>query len=189
MIYVHGKDLEPYLNDVIRLRLEVFREYPYLYEGTEEEEYEYISDSYMQFPESLVVLLYEDHRIVGIATGKPLKKVKANIQSPLSQASYPIDDTFYLGELVLEKAYRGKMLGQQLYQSFENYVKKHTNYRLITFSEVERPPSDPLRPAGYISNENFWKAQEFVKHPEIRTLFRGKSSGMCTKHNIQWFTG
>ena len=37
-----GKEILPYLDDLAKLRIEVFREYPYLYDGSIEYELQYL---------------------------------------------------------------------------------------------------------------------------------------------------
>lgn len=176
-ICLRGKNMEQYIDDVVRLRLEAFSEYPYLCEATAEEEYQCVERSYMKVPESLTVLIFDKDRVVGVATGLPLHKANVKIQSSFVNAGYPIDEIFYLGELVLEKGYRGKNLGHKLYQSFENYVRENTACRTIAFCEVERPQNDPLRPSNYISKDSFWLKLGFIKHPELRTQFNWKIIG------------
>ena len=42
IITYSGAQVAPFLEDVARLRIEVFRAYPYLYEGTMDDEHEYL---------------------------------------------------------------------------------------------------------------------------------------------------
>ena len=52
ILEVHGPDLQPHLDGLGRLRIAVFRDYPYLYDGTLEYEREYLQ-SYLKSPAQL----------------------------------------------------------------------------------------------------------------------------------------
>ena len=54
-----GAALEPWLDGLGRLRISVFREYPYLYDGTLEYERDYLK-TYARSQESLVVLVTDE---------------------------------------------------------------------------------------------------------------------------------
>ena len=51
---LHGPDIEPYLDDIARLRIRVFREWPYLYEGDAAYEADYLR-TYTQASRSIAV--------------------------------------------------------------------------------------------------------------------------------------
>ena len=63
---LHGAAIAPYIDDLARLRLTVFREFPYLYDGTPEYEADYLS-AYVQSGRSLVVLVASRRRARGAA--------------------------------------------------------------------------------------------------------------------------
>ena len=68
---VTGKGVLDYLEDAARLRIEVFREFPYLYEGDVESERGYLGD-YGECPRSVFVVAIGDGKVVGVSTGLPL---------------------------------------------------------------------------------------------------------------------
>ena len=68
---VAGVDLAPWLDDVARLRVAVFRDWPYLYAGDLAYEREYLR-AYARSPGSVVVLALDGGRVVGASTGLPL---------------------------------------------------------------------------------------------------------------------
>ena len=53
---LHGRDIEPHIDEVARLRIAVFRDFPYLYDGTVEYEADYLS-TYVRSADSLCVLV------------------------------------------------------------------------------------------------------------------------------------
>jgi len=62
-----GPEVEAHLDEVARLRLSVFRDFPYLYDGTPDEERSYLR-TYAQAASSLFVLASHRGRIVGAST-------------------------------------------------------------------------------------------------------------------------
>ena len=65
-----GSAIAPYVPDLARLRIEVFREYPYLYDGDEAYERKYLQ-TYLDAPRSLAVLVYDGAQLIGASTGLP----------------------------------------------------------------------------------------------------------------------
>ena len=61
---LHGAAIAPYIDDLARLRLSVFREFPYLYDGTPQYEADYLS-TYARSGRSLAVLAIDQGQVVG----------------------------------------------------------------------------------------------------------------------------
>lgn len=71
MQIIRGPEIENHIDDLGRFRIEIFREYPYLYDGNIEFERVYLSP-YSRNPESLLLILQDAHGIIGACTGTPL---------------------------------------------------------------------------------------------------------------------
>lgn len=164
-----GDTVKPYIPDLARLRIEVFREYPYLYEGTVEYEEKYLK-RFIQYPDAILVLVFDGDRIVGASTGSPLEYAH-DFQAPLKKAGISIADYFYCGESVLEKKYRGRGIGNQFFDFREAHAKKIGRFRYSCFCAVERPKSDPKRPVDYRPLDDFWGKRGYIKHPELVAHF------------------
>ncbi len=162
-----GLAIQPYLEEAARFRVEVFSEYPYLYEGTVEFELKEILPVYVRSKESAWVIAKEDDRIVGILTGIPLAETAPNIHSPFLQNNISMEPYYCLADLMVLKEYRGKGIGKSLYHAFEEFVRTKPSYRYITFYEISRPLNDPKRPANYHSLDPFWSKRDYAKHPEL----------------------
>ena len=65
-----GPEVAGHLEDAARLRISVFREFPYLYEGDPAAEQEYLT-GYADCPGSVFVLAESQGRVVGVSTGLP----------------------------------------------------------------------------------------------------------------------
>src|SRR5262245_57505554 len=111
-----GRALEPWLDGLGALRIAVFREYPYLYDGSLEYEREYLR-TYVNAPKSLVVLVTDgDQKVVGATTCIPLKDEGPEFQEPFRKHGYDVDDVCYFGESILLPQLRGKGIGKEFFQ-------------------------------------------------------------------------
>lgn len=162
-----GLAIQPYLEEAAHFRVEVFSEYPYLYEGTVEFELNEILPVYVRSKESAWVIAKENDRIVGILTGIPLSETSPNIHSPFLQSNISMEPYYCLADLMVLKEYRGKGIGKSLYYAFEKFVRTKPSYRYIAFYEIYRAPNDPKRPEDYHSLDPFWLKRDFVKYPEL----------------------
>lgn len=79
---LQGAAIAPHIPDLAHLRLTVFREFPYLYDGTPEYEARYLA-TYAESPDSLFVLALDGERVVGVSTGLPMADETEAFQRPL----------------------------------------------------------------------------------------------------------
>lgn len=66
-IVLKGAQIVKYLEEVVKFRLKVFREYPYLYDGNLDYEKEYFKD-FANNPRAMVILVTRGEKTVGVAT-------------------------------------------------------------------------------------------------------------------------
>ena len=111
---VTGFAVEPWLDELEELRIEVFRDFPYLYQGNREYERRYL-DRYAQSDRSVFVLALEFNRLVGAATALPLLEADDEFQAPFRQLGAELGSVFYFGESVLLKPYRGEGVGHRFF--------------------------------------------------------------------------
>lgn len=165
-----GTAIHPYINEVAQLRIEVFREYPYLYDGTMEYETHYL-EGYSRSPNSLLVLAWDGDTVVGASTGLPLIEAAAEFQQPLKQRRWDVDRIFYLGESVVRPAYRGRGIGSLFFKERERVARSLHRITHTAFCAVVRPDDDSRRPRGYVPLDSFWRHRGYVCHPELITTF------------------
>lgn len=168
-----GGQITPIINDLAQLRIEVFREYPYLYDGTVEYEKKYLK-TYMNCPESLVVAVFYDNQLIGASTGLPMTDAAEEFKMPFKTYGYDIEKIFYFGESVMLKAFRGRGIYARFFDERESYARSLKRFNLTTFCAVERPENHPLKPLGYTSLDNYWEKRGYVKRPELFTHFLWK---------------
>lgn len=108
---LHGREIEAVLPVLARLRIDVFREFPYLYDGDLAYEEAYLR-SYIDAAECLVVLLEDDEGdVVGATTGLPMTLADPAFRVPFEKAGHDLDGIFYFGESIILPAHRGQGAG------------------------------------------------------------------------------
>ncbi|MDH4569253.1 GNAT family N-acetyltransferase [Pseudomonas sp. BN414] len=167
---LQGAAIAPHIDDLARLRLTVFREFPYLYDGTLEYEARYLA-TYAESPESLFVLALDDARVVGASTGLPMADETEEFQRPFREQGWDPQRIFYFGESVLQAEYRGTGLGVRFFTEREAYARRLGRFAHCAFCAVERPATHPRRPPGYQPLNEFWSRRGYRHHPELRTEF------------------
>ena len=165
-----GSDTGAYLPELARLRIRVFREYPYLYDGSTEYEEKYLR-TYANAPDSVIVLAWDGDRVVGVSSGVPMEAETPEAIKPFLEHGYDPRRIFYYGESVLLPEYRGKGLGNRFFEERETHARDLARFDIACFCAIERPADHPRRPAGYVPLDAFWNRRGFVKHPELRTTF------------------
>ena len=170
---VRGAACEPFLEDLARLRIEIFRDFPYLYDGDPEYERAYLR-AYVRSPGSIIVLATVDDGIVGASTGIPMADESAAFRAPFSSGPYPADRVFYCGESVLRTAYRGRGLYKKFFERRERHARALGTFDVCAFCAVDRPAGHPLRPKDYVPLDGAWTRFGYTKHPELVAEFAWK---------------
>jgi len=170
---VCGPDIAPFVDDLAGLRMRVFRDFPYLYDGTRDYERHYI-ETYARSPESLFVLALDGDRVVGVSTGVPLRDESEAFKAPFLARGMDPESVFYFGESVLLAGYRGRGTGVAFFNEREAYAQRLGRFRYTAFCAVERPADHPLRPAGYEPLDAFWTRRGYCRHPEFQSVYRWK---------------
>jgi GNAT superfamily N-acetyltransferase len=166
---LRGAAIARRLDALADVRIAVFREWPYLYEGTRAYEAKYL-DLYVRSPRSFVALVWDGERCVGATTALPLQEASTESQQPFRDGGHPIETIDYFGESVLLPEYRGRGLGVKFFELRETHARAE-GLSVCAFCAVRRPENHPARPAGYTGNDAFWKRRGYRPAPEIVTLF------------------
>ena len=156
-----GGDIGAHLDDVARLRISVFAEFPYLYDGDLDYETWYLK-KFAALEGTIIVLALDEHKVIGAATGSPLVHQFEDFSSPLKEAGFDISSIFYCGESVLLGDYRGHGLGHKFFDEREAQARK-LGLSASAFLSVIRDESDPRRPPHYRSLHPFWQKRGY--HP------------------------
>lgn len=118
-----GVRLQAHLPDVARLRIEVFRAYPYLYDGDADYERQYIA-AFSASPQSVIVAAFDGDEVVGASTAAPLSAQVKDITAPFRQKGDDLSAYFYFGESVLRPRHRGQGIGVRFFEIREAHARR-----------------------------------------------------------------
>jgi GNAT superfamily N-acetyltransferase len=170
-----GAAMLPYLDDLARLRIAVFREWPYLYEGDRDYERTYLA-AYARSPSSVCVLAFAGDEIVGASTGVPLAHDSVSFHQAFVERGIAVDDVFYFGESVLLQAWRGRGIGHRFFDEREAHARR-AGFRLAAFCSVIRDAGDPRCPTDYHGNEVFWRKRGYASAGDMACEIDWKEPG------------
>lgn len=160
-----GPDVKKYIHELAALRIKIFRDYPYLYQGDLEYEEKYLK-TYTDCPASVLILVFAGKKVVGASSAIPLKFETPGIQKPFLNANYPIDTIFYFGESVLLHECRGHKIGEHFFSEREAAAKEQ-GYSITAFCAVKRPPNDARRPPDFHPLDPFWQRMGYTRHDDL----------------------
>lgn len=175
VITVTGAGILPLLPEIARLRIEVFRAWPYLYDGDMAYEQTYLR-TYAEAPHAAVVVALAGGAVAGAATCLPLAAETANVRAPFAQAGWPVQNIFYLAESVLREDFRGQGIGVKFFAAREAQARA-TGHNITTFCAVQRPEDHPARPPGYVKLDDFWRRRGFTRQDGLSCRMAWKDLG------------
>jgi GNAT superfamily N-acetyltransferase len=161
-----GDALALALDDLARLRIAVFREWPYLYEGTLDYEQGYLR-RFAGAEGGVIVAARDGARIVGAATAAPLLSHTPAFAPLFAERGLAPERIFYFGESVLLASHRGQGLGHAFFDHREAAARKARGpegpFSHTAFCSVLRPDGHPLSPQDYRPLDAFWEKRGYRK--------------------------
>lgn len=151
------------------LRITVFRDFPYLYDGDFEYERGYLQ-TYVDAPAAVVVAALDGERVVGAATALPLTDETGEVKAPFLARGIALGRVFYFGESILLSDYRGQGIGHGFFDGREAQARRH-GAGVAVFCAVQRPADHPRRPAGYRPLDDFWRKRGYRPEPGMVASF------------------
>lgn len=170
---VTGTALSDLLPELAKLRIEVFRDYPYLYDGTLDYEQRYIA-GFASAADTVVVVARDGEEIAGMATASPMQGHADAFAEPFRARGYDIGKLFYCSESVLRRAYRGRGIGHAFFDHREAHGRALQRFTHVTFCGVVRPSDHHLRPPGYRPLDEFWRKRGYAPLDGVRARFSWK---------------
>ncbi len=161
-----GPAVRPYLAEIARLRIMIFKGFPYLYKGSREIEIKYLQ-TYAEAPDACVFVVRDGDAVIGAVTGVPLSGEPASFTAPFAGSPFSLDTVYYLGELLFLQGYRGQELGSRLLKEFEDHARSLGRYHHMAGATIVRPEDHPLRPSDYHPIDGFLTSAGLIKHPEL----------------------
>lgn len=182
-----GQALADALNDVARLRIAVFRAWPYLYDGDAEYERRYLQ-TYRDSEDAILVGAFDGDRLIGAATGTPMEDHAEDFGAAFSGQDIDLTDIFYCAESVLLPEYRGQGIGHAFFDTREAHARALGRSH-AAFCGVVRPADHPLRPRGYRPLDPFWRKRGYAPVQGAVAHFRWKDTDQAaeTDHRLQFW--
>jgi GNAT superfamily N-acetyltransferase len=171
-----GAALTARLPALAGLRISVFREWPYLYDGDAAYEARYLA-AYAQSPGALVVAASTAAgEAVGIATCQPGTEASEKLRAAWANAGLDAASLCYFGESVLLPEYRGQGAGVRFFEEREAHARR-LGLSIAAFCAVVRNENDPRRPHDYTPLDGFWRNRGYAPRPDISTVMSWREVG------------
>ena len=171
-----GAALTARLDALADLRIRVFREWPYLYDGDAAHEARYLA-AYAQSPGALVVAASTPQgAAVGMATCQPGQEASEKLRASWAAAGLDAATLCYFGESVLLPEYRGQGAGVRFFIEREAHARR-LGISIAAFCSVVRNENDPRRPRDYTPLDDFWRNRGYEPRPDISTVMHWREVG------------
>lgn len=183
-----GAALLPLLPVLARLRIAVFREFPYLYEGDQTGEETHLR-SFASTPSAGLIVAWDGDEAIGCATCMRLTDASEGVRAPFRAAGMDPAAVFYFGESVLLPAYRGQGIGVGFFTAREAHARAVSSCDIAAFCAVIRPPDHPMRPPGAVGLEAFWRKRGYTPTPNLGCAMRWTEIGgtAATEHQLSFW--
>ncbi len=169
-------EIRRHLDAVAALRIDVFRDWPYLYDGNLAYEREYL-EAYAGSNDSVFVLAFDGDAVIGASTGLPLIDDSAEFRAPFEARGLDAGKVFYLGESVLLPQYRGHGIGHAFFDHREAHARSLGRFDTTAFCAVDRDADDPRRPEAHHDNAAFWVARGYARQTGMTMRLRWNEVG------------
>ncbi|MBK7426223.1 MAG: GNAT family N-acetyltransferase [Saprospiraceae bacterium] len=164
-----GAAIAHVFDDLAQMRMDVFREFPYLYDGGDlSYEMKYLQ-TYADSDRSMALTVYDGDKIIGATTCLPLADEIAEVREPFEKEGPEMEKVFYFGESIVLKPYRGLGLGHLFFDEREKHASSFGEYEWTSFCAVNRGNIHPYQPKDYRPNDAFWNKRGYTKVPELKT--------------------
>ena len=167
-LWFQGSEIAHVFEDLAQLRISVFKDFPYLYEGSLAYEMEYLH-TYSQSERAFLFAVHDGDKMVGATTCIPLSDETSEVKAAFEQKGIDISTVFYFGESILLPAYRGLGLGHRFFDEREKHALSFGVYKTTCFCSVVRPENHQMRPHNYLPNDVFWTKRGYSKSLELKT--------------------
>lgn len=181
------KELGARILEVAKLRICVFREWPYIYDGDLEYEAQYLKP-YLDSDDAVVIGAFDADLMVGAATGAPMQDHASDFGKAFAKSDIALKDVFYCAESVLLPSYRGQGAGHQFFDKREEKARD-LGAQYSAFCSVIRDPHHPMRSSDYRPLDPFWRKRGYVPQPELVAHFDWKDLDQATetRHDLQFW--
>jgi GNAT superfamily N-acetyltransferase len=156
-----GPAILPQVARLSGLRVAVFREWPYLYDGSAQSEEGFMAD-FAKSGTSGIAITFDGDQPVGASTAIAMGEESENVAKPFRDAGFDLAKFCYFGESVLLKPYRGQGVGVRYFALREAHARSLPGVEFAAFCAVQRPQDHPLKPQDAVKLDNFWRHRGYL---------------------------
>ncbi len=177
------------IEELGQFRIAIFRDWPYLYDGNMPYERDYLS-RYARCESSFVLVGRDAHGIRYACTAIPLKHELPQFQQSFLERQIPVDNKFYLGEIMVRRELRGQGMGRLLMNKALSTIAElnHPSAEVV-LATVIRPSTHPLKPADYNASDHLWTKSGFARRDDLVMTLDWKDIDQereTTKEMVYW---
>ena len=183
---LRGVDLDAALIDELAtLRIGIFRDWPYLYDGTIDYERQYLAHLKGD-RDAAIVIARDGAKVVGPATASPMLHQEPAFRGPLERLGEDPSGFFYFGESVLVPECRGRGIGHAFFDAREGAALA-MGARATCFYAVVRQQDHPLRPSSARDLHPFWTKRGYRPLPDAVASYEWKDVDQVAprQHRLQ----
>lgn len=165
-----GNEARHIAHALAELRIKIFRDFPYLYEGNVDYEKKYL-ETYFKARHSFILVAMDGEKIIGATTAVWASDEEESLKKPLQGYGLNTDEVVYFGESILLPEYRGLGIGKLFMDEREKFARSLGFIKVLAFCSVERAQNHSHRPADYKPLDVFWKSKGFNPAVGLSTEF------------------
>ena len=179
LVRLSGDALRERLHDLARLRIAVFRDFPYLYDGDASYERRYL-ETFAAGKGAVIVGAFDGAQMVGAATASPLAQHHDEFADAFRAGGLRVEDWFYFGESVLLPDRRGQGIGVAFFDWRERAAREQ-GFERACFCAVVRE--------GYDGLHAFWRKRGYAPLEGVRASFAWREVGDAQEsdHEMQFW--
>jgi GNAT superfamily N-acetyltransferase len=171
--------LTQHLDDLADLRIRVFHDFPYLYDGSGDRGRAYERDylaAYARSAGAVVVGAFAGDELVGAATAAPMRDHDQAFAAPFARQGMDVSRIFYFGESLLLPQWRGHGIAHAFFD-WREAAARAGGFAMAAFCAVVRPADHPQRPVDYSPLDPFWRKRGFAPVPGLIASYDWKEPG------------
>ncbi len=177
---VTGPEIAGLIDTLARLRIAVFRDWPYLYAGDLDYEAWYLN-RFSRAKDAVLIAAFDGDALVGASSGLPLDQEMDEFRAPFEAAGHDVAGIFYFGESVLLPDHRGRGVGHLFFDGREAHARSLGRFGQATFCRVVRAADDPRQPADYRPLDAFWRGRGYRPMTDVTARFPWKEIGAAAE--------
>lgn len=188
-----GKGTAELINLLTKLRIRCFREYPHLYDGSHDNEYEKeVAEELSRNKHTTIVTAHHDNLLIGFGTAFPLvsaTQILDGVDPMFLRSGYRPSDFYYFSEGAVAPEFRSYAIAFNCYKRIESQAIRW-GYAHACLATILRDDNDPRKPPDYRNPYCLWQRFGFI-HTNIQfdywwpTLMKdGSTCYLPNKHSI-----